>query len=197
VLGRTKKQCHNRWHYILASRDDRTPGRNCDWTKEEDKKLRMSVKVHGGKKWDAIAALVPGRTRRQCNRRWNDVLAPRDDSTPSRTGFWTPSEDAKLKDAVEMHNAKNWSEIAALVPGRTKIQCRGRWHDAVSPDLDRTFGRTDKWTTDEIDKLKDAVQIHSCKNWDAIAVLVPGRNRRQCISKWHSLVGSIGSFSVP
>jgi hypothetical protein len=196
VPGRTIDQCRTRWQYILASRDGRTgKGRTGDWTKDEDTKLKLSVKIHGGKNWNAIAALVPGRSLRQCSTRWHDHLDSSVHRTPRRSGAWSPSEDTKLKDAVQMHNAKNWNEIAALVPGRTKVQCRGRWADSLDPNIERTFGRTDKWTTDEVDKLRDAVQLHNCKNWDAIALLVPGRNRRQCISKWHN--ESIGRLGVP
>jgi hypothetical protein len=46
--------------------------------------------------------------------------------TPGHTGVWTTEEDIKLKDAVQMHDGKNWHAIAVLVPGRTKMQCSGR-----------------------------------------------------------------------
>jgi hypothetical protein len=188
VPGRAERQCYNRWHSFLAHRDGGTPVRTGAFTTDEDTKLRDAVQLHGGKTWNAIAALVPGRTRRQCSSRWHDFLASRDDPTPVRTGTWTPREDTKLKYAVRMHGGKNWHAIAALVPGRTKLQCNSRWHDILADLDDRAFGRTDKWTTDEVGKLQEAVQIHNGKNWDEIAALVPGRARRQCISKWHSLV---------
>jgi hypothetical protein len=47
----------------------------------------------------------------------------------------------------------NWIEIAALVPGRTKIQCKNRWHDALDPGGDRTSLATSKWTTNKDDQL--------------------------------------------
>jgi hypothetical protein len=46
------------------------------------------------------------------------------------------------------------------------------------------------WSQDEDDKLKDAVQIHDGedgKDWAAIASLVPGRTKRQCMSRWREI----------
>jgi hypothetical protein len=43
------------------------------------------------------------------------------------------------------------------------------------------------WTQDEDDKLKDVVQMHDGEDgqdWAAIAWLVPGRTKRQCMSRW-------------
>eukprot|EP00978_Attheya_sp_CCMP212_P015955 scaffold41423_cov34-Attheya_sp.AAC.3 len=52
--------------------------------------------------------------------------------------------------------------------------------------IGQTTGRTGHWTTEEDNKLKDAVQLHGGKNWDGITALVPGRTRVQCQSSWHS-----------
>jgi hypothetical protein len=72
----------------------------------------------------------------------------------ARAGNWTPNEDTKLKDAVQLHDGKiwtliaalvpnlterkwvkNWDAIAALVPGRTKKQCTSRWMKYLDPNL--------------------------------------------------------------
>jgi hypothetical protein len=34
------------------------------WAEDEDIKLKDAVETHGGNNWGAIAALVPGRTKR-------------------------------------------------------------------------------------------------------------------------------------
>jgi hypothetical protein len=133
---------------------------------EEDAKLTNVVTNSSEKKrgkeystgWAATAVLVPGQT-----------LHSSIDQVHWRTGKWTPDEDTKLKDAVRIHDGKNWNAIAALVPGRTRIQCIRRWHDVLDPRIDRTPGRS-RWTADEDTKLKDAVQTaHGVKNWDAFA----------------------------
>jgi myb proto-oncogene protein len=84
----------------------------------------------------------------------------------------------QLKGAIQMHGSKNWAAIAALVPGRTKSQCKNRWKDVLNPSIDRTSGRSSNWTEAEDAKLKDSVQTHGGKNWEAIAALVPGRRKQ-------------------
>jgi hypothetical protein len=189
VPGRTRQQCCNRWYDALDPRNVRTTTHMDKWTPDEDDKLKEAVQMHNGKNWFAIATLVPGRTRQQCSFRWRDVFDPREDRTSARKGRWTPDEDAKLKDAVQMHGGKNWEAIARLVPGRTIFQCGQRWHSALDPSVEWTPGRAHKWTTDEDAKLKGAVRMHGVrKEWYAIAALVPGRTKLQCKNRWREVL---------
>jgi hypothetical protein len=190
VPGRTEMQCNNRWHNILATNIDPTTARTGKWSEDEDIKLKDAVQTRGGKNWDAIAALVPGRTKMQCRARWKEVLDPSIDRADGRTGKWSAEEEIKLKDAVRTHGGKNWAAIAALVPGRTKIQCWRRWRDFVDPSIDPTTAHTGKWTADEDIKLRNSVQMHGGKNWETIAMLVPGRTNRQCSYRWHDVLKS-------
>ncbi|RLN50073.1 hypothetical protein BBJ29_000901 [Phytophthora kernoviae] len=41
-----------------------------------------------------------------------------------------------------------------------------------------------RWTKDEDDALRTAVENHCEKNWKAIAAEVPGRNHTQCLQRW-------------
>jgi hypothetical protein len=53
--------------------------------------------------WAAIAALIPGRTQKQC-RKWLHILDANIDRTPGRTGKWAEEKDIKLKGgAVQLH----------------------------------------------------------------------------------------------
>jgi hypothetical protein len=183
--GRTKVQCWSRWHVAVDPRIDRTAPRTGPWTKDEDDKLKKAAEKYGGKNWDAVAALVPSRTRSQCTGRWHDTLDPSIRKT-ERTGKWTADEDKTLKDAVKQYNGKNWDAIASLVPGRTKKQCTNRWCNALGHLV--ATGRTDTWTTDDDNKLQDAVEKHGDKNWDAIAALLPSRTKIQCRTRWHDSV---------
>ena len=185
VLGRMRNQCKRSWQTSLEHGTDQTAGREGKWTKDEDDKLRESVQVHGGKDWDAITTLVPGRTKRQCAGRWHDTLRHSIDRTDGRTGRWIEDEDAKLKDAVGTHGGKDWVATTASVPGRTKNQCKRRWHNFLDPNIKLTAGRTDPWTSGEDSKLEGAVQKHGGKNWIAIAALAPGRTKMQCSNRWH------------
>jgi hypothetical protein len=184
VPGRKKSQCFYRWHNCLNPSIALTAGRKGNWTEDEDLKLKNAVQMHGGKNWDAIAALVPGRKKSRCYKRWHDVLDPNIALTAGRKGGWTKDEDLKLKDGVHTHGGKNWDAIAALVPGRTKIQCYQRWQNGLNPSIDRASGRTGKWTADEDSKLKNSVQMHGGNDWVAIAALVPSRTKIQCYQRW-------------
>jgi hypothetical protein len=164
------------------------------WTLQEGAKLTSAVantrKMRWGKEykryWDAISALVPGRTRKQCLSRWHDVLDPNIVRVTGSKSKWTADEDSKLKDAVQTHGGKNWAAISALVPGRTRSKCKSRWHNALNPSIGRANRRTCKWSEDEDIKLKVAVQTHGDKDWNAILALVPGRTRSQCSNRWHN-----------
>jgi hypothetical protein len=196
--GRTRNQCWNRWHDVLDPSIDRASERKGKWTAVEDSKLKDAVQTHGKKRgWGDIVALVPGRTRVQCSNRWYNFLNPSIALTAGRKGKWEGKEDSKLKDAVQKLGDNDWGIIAALVPGRTKRQCNNRWHDALNPSITLTAGRKGKWEEDEDSKLKDAVQTHGNKDWAAISALVPGRTKRQCLSRWyHGLNPSVGRTCV-
>jgi hypothetical protein len=90
-------------------------------------------------------------------------------------GKWTAGEESKLKDVVKTHGGKNWGAIAALVPGRTTIQCTKRWHNVLDANIDRVNELRGTWTEDKDIKLKDAVERHGGKNWVAITALIRGR----------------------
>jgi hypothetical protein len=186
VPSRTKLQCWNRWHNALNPSIALVDGREGKWTVDENSKLKDAVQKHGGKKWDAIAALVPGRTVKQCSSRWHNALNPSIALVHGREGKWTVDENSKLKDAVHTHSEKDWVAIAALVPCRTRQQCRSRWHNVINPSIALAAGREGTWTEDEDMKMKNAAQTHGCKNWGAIAALVPGRTKIQCRNRWYN-----------
>jgi hypothetical protein len=185
VPGRTKQQCLDRWHKGLnSSKVSRASEGKGTWSVDEDNQLKDAVRTHRGKEWVAIAALVLGRTRNQCYQRWHDVLEPKIGQASGRRGKWTEDEDRKLKDAVQTHVDKNWGAIAALIPGRTKAQCSTRWHDTLKPSMKPVSGRKGKWSAAEDSQLKHAIQTHADKDWVAISLLVPGRNKKQCWNRW-------------
>jgi hypothetical protein len=188
VPGRTKIQCWHRWRYALDPSINRLDGRAGKWAEEEDSKLMGAVQTHGSKDWAGIAALVPGRVDSQCRSRWHGFLKHSIDQAAGSKGEWAAVEDSKLKDAVQTHGGKNWVAIAALVPGRAKMQCYGRWKDVLNPIIGRASGRTGKWAEDEDSKLKNIVQTHGDKDWAAISALIQGRTKKQCNYRWNSVL---------
>jgi hypothetical protein len=120
----------------------RASGRKGKWTEDEDSKLKDAVQTHSDKDWGVISGLVPGRTRTQCWCRWKDALDASIKRTNGRTGKWAEDEDCKLKDAVQTHGDDDWVAVAALVSGRTRNQCRGRWKDVLDPSTGGMTRRT-------------------------------------------------------
>jgi hypothetical protein len=163
------------------------------WTTEEDAELKSAVTSTSKKKygeeyridWGAIAALVTGRTQRQCYNRWKDVLNPiiyraigrmgtcaeeeasklKDEVQTHDTGKWEEDEDTKLKDALNTHGYNNWGAISVLVTGQTQRQCYNRWHDLSDTSIDPASGSTYKFAEDQDTKLKGAVQTHDTGKW--------------------------------
>jgi hypothetical protein len=64
----------------------RATGANSRWTPDEDKTLKDAVPAQGHKDWETIASLVPGRTHKQCRKRWVYTLASKSDPMTARTG---------------------------------------------------------------------------------------------------------------
>jgi hypothetical protein len=187
ITDRTSKQCINRWRRTLDPSIDRMNGRTGSWTEDEDIKLKNAVHEHGSKDWAAIAALLPGRIMIQCYHRWHRILDTRVDQTLGRSGKWNEDEDINLKNAVHKHGGKQWAKIAALVPGRTRIQCQNRWYEVLDPGRIKPANRrTGKWTSAEDIQLKIAVHKHDGKDWAAIAAHVPDRTMNQCRCRWRS-----------
>jgi hypothetical protein len=183
VPGRTKQQCWGRWKNVLDPSIDRAK-----WAENEVSKLKDAIQMHGDNCWDAIATLVPGRTRNQCRDKWHYGLNPSIARMEGRAGTWAEDEDIQLKDAIQTHGDRNWNKITACFPGRTKDQCRQRWRKILSHTIDRENGRTGKWTPDEDGKLRDSVRLHGGKNWTAISTVVPGRTRNQCWKRWKDVM---------
>jgi hypothetical protein len=186
VPSKTKDQCESRWHNAWNPSIDQMTGSTRStgtWKEEEDIKLKAAVRTHGGKNWIAITSLVSGRTIIQCRNRWR-TLNPSIDRVAKQRYKWAEDEDIKLKDAVQKLGSNNWVAIAAMVLGRTKLQCKNRWYGALNPSIDQMTGSTGTWKKEEDVKLKAAVQTHGGKDWVAIAALVPGRTRKQCWNRW-------------
>jgi hypothetical protein len=54
---------------FVTPKMDQTNGRTGELSEDEEIKLKDSLQMHGGKKWGAIIALVPGRTKKQCEKK--------------------------------------------------------------------------------------------------------------------------------
>jgi hypothetical protein len=71
IPGRNNALCRQRW--IQSLDPDISPGR---WTVEESTKLTDAVNQFGND-WVRVAAMFPGRTNKQCRKRWGREFGPR------------------------------------------------------------------------------------------------------------------------
>lgn len=121
--GRTGQQCLHRYEKAINPQIKR--GR---WTSDEDELLRQAVRpfIQSGAikiNWSTVKLGVPNRTDVQCRERWVNVLDPTISAAP-----FTPAEDQKLLEMVELHGTGNWSKISQEI-GRTRTdnQLWRRW----------------------------------------------------------------------
>ncbi|KAK5814593.1 hypothetical protein F5H01DRAFT_346936 [Linnemannia elongata] len=159
----------------------RDRGERIVWTPEEDQQLRAAVQIYGDKteKWSKIAACVPGRTNKNCRKRWFHSLDPK-----LKKGPWTEEEDHLLKTGVEMFKGQ-WSKIAERIPGRTDDQCAKRWREGLDPLIDRAAWAPE----DDILLLQRFEEFGS--QWQKIALAFPGRPGLHCRNRWRKIQRSL------
>lgn len=169
--GRTSRQCHVRWK-ILAD----TSRKRGLWTEHEDDELIRLHELHAGD-WEAISQEIPGRSFRQCERRWSKNLDP----SISRAR-WTQAEDDLLV-ALRAENGHVWTKIAKRIPGRCKDQCRARWLNVLDPAVSRGA-----WAGHEDVELARLLAEHGDK-FGRIARDMEGRSALQCRGRWGTVTG--------
>ena len=87
---------------------------------------------------------------------------PRNSPSPAgnrRTTYskWTPVQDEMLRTAVSIYGTSKWSLVAALVKGRTAMQCSTRWQGALNTTIHKG-----KWEAEE-----DQILIAAVEKWKA------------------------------
>jgi len=94
---------------------------------------------------------------------------------------WSTQEDQILREAVMMHDAKNWKLVSEHLVDKTDVQCLHRWTKVLHPEL--TKG---PWTDEEDAKVRQLVAQFGAKKWSKIAAELPGRIGKQCRERWHN-----------
>ncbi|KAL6231240.1 hypothetical protein BDW75DRAFT_233767 [Aspergillus navahoensis] len=148
-----------------------TSNRRRWWTQEEDHILQEEVKHQiqlgghqGTRNWSAIAQKLPGRSNKDCRKRWTKI------SLSSRKGTWSGAEDHLLRKAVAKYGFQ-WTKVAEMVGSRHPDQCAKRWHHSLDPNVKRG-----PWTPEEDSSLLEAVQRIG-RDWKEIGQkLFPSRS---------------------
>jgi hypothetical protein len=100
-------------------------------------------------------------------------------------GRWSKQEDARLRETVEQHGAKNWKTISQIAfrGGRSDVQCLHRWQKVLRPGLVKGA-----WTKEEDAIVFEMVTLHGVGNikWSVIAAELPGRLGKQARERWYN-----------
>lgn len=125
--------------------------------------------------WETIACKVD-HSQTDCFVRWMNCCDPF-----INQATWTVDEDRRLLEASRVSRKRNWVQVAAEVGnGRVPFQCFQRFVCELEMQ-----GAYRKWTPEEDEQLRRAVQELGTKAWKAVAKRLSGRSWDQCRSRYY------------
>ncbi|KAJ5934545.1 hypothetical protein N7466_004092 [Penicillium verhagenii] len=158
------------------------------WSGLEDEKLLslvQNISDERGGNWSDISRNLPGRSSKDCRKRWFHSLDP-----ALRKGRWSKEEDEMLL-AAHRRLGPAWKDIALLIDGRKDDQCAKRYNDILNP---AARNRLKNWSAEEDQYLAAKVQEIGHK-WAAISAGLPGRPPLTCRNRWRRLSKELSRIS--
>ena len=159
----------------LAPTRSRPQTASATWTTDEDNMLAFFMKQTPRQPWAQILAAFPDKTPQQITARWEKVLNPQ-----LIKGSWTREEDLQIMAWVEKNGPRDWVHLALSLPGRIGKQCRERWVNHLSPDVNKA-----RWTEEE-DQLLITLHEQLGNQWTKIAMHFDRRSDNCIKNRWNS-----------
>ena len=92
---------------------------------------------------------------------------------------FSPDEDAKLKELVQKFGAKQWDQIALMMPGRTGRQCRDRYRNYLIPGY-----FNGQWSEEEDNILRKKFSEMG-PQWAKMTKFFRGRSANSIKNRWN------------
>ena len=93
---------------------------------------------------------------------------------------FSPQEDQRLIDLVNLFGISNWKVISQNFPGRTQRQCRERYKTYLAPGISK-----DPWTPEEDELLKQKFDEYGPK-WSVISKYFIGRTDNNLKNRYNN-----------
>lgn len=133
-------------------------------------------------KWNSQRPTINGQSTstKQTNTAMSVQVTYKEEPTQSiRRGPWSPEEDRKLLDAIQLYGPSNWVRISQSLGSRTPKQCRERYHQNLKPSLNRN-----PITAEEGQLIVELVGKYG-KRWAEIARHLNGRSDNAIKNWWN------------
>lgn len=145
------------------------------WTHQDDNLLSSIMRENPNPNWADLVKSFEDKTATQISERWEKVLNP-----ALVKGSWTREEDEMIIQFVKEYGTKNWTKLAASLPGRIGKQCRERWKNNLDPDVNKG-----KWTQEE-DQILIELHEKMGNQWVKMTEYLPGRSDNNIKNRWNS-----------